>query len=160
MVGQRLQAFQHDRGQATRAADAAATLRFCKTPGRRLMKSNWNTILTHPLGIFIAALLATFLWGSAFPVVKMSYVMLSIAKDDFFLQIEFAGYRFVLAAIFLMLLMRARGKFPTLNIEQTRSIAKVAIVQTFLQYLFFILGSARVAASGVQLYPVQLPCFK
>ncbi len=55
------------------------------------MKMNWATILTHPLGIFIAGLLATFLWGSAFPVVKMNYVMFSIAKDDFFYKLNLPG---------------------------------------------------------------------
>ena len=43
------------------------------------------------------ALLCCFLWGSAFPMVKIGYEMFSISESDTASQILFAGIRFALA---------------------------------------------------------------
>lgn len=48
---------------------------------------------THPIGVFIAAIVATFLWGSAFPFIKLSYAELGIQPQEVGEQILFAGYR-------------------------------------------------------------------
>lgn len=45
---------------------------------------------THPIGVFIAAIVATFLWGSAFPFIKLSYVELGIQPQEVGEQILFA----------------------------------------------------------------------
>lgn len=58
--------------------------------------------LQHPLGLMVAAVTATMLWGSAFPFVKVGYAIAGIRERATFLQLEFAGYRFTLAALLLI----------------------------------------------------------
>lgn len=104
------------------------------------MSLNAERIFTHPLGIIVAATGATFLWGSAFPFVKLSYEELQIAPDQVFEQMVFAGYRFVLAALMIIFFhVLVTGK---LGIQRGsgRVLIKVGLFQTFLQYLFFYIG--------------------
>ncbi len=103
---------------------------------------------THPLGIIVAALAATFLWGSAFPFIKLSYQALDIGTKDYFEQILFAGYRFLLASI--MIFMFLYGLKGTIRYQRgtAKRIVTVGLFQTFLQYIFFYIGMSY--CSGVQ----------
>lgn len=65
---------------------------------------------THPIGVFIAAIVATFLWGSAFPFIKLSYAELGIQPQEVGEQILFAGYRFLLSGVMLLLFFKVLGK--------------------------------------------------
>ncbi len=107
----------------------------------RIELSRPLAFLHHPLGRIFVATLATFLWGSAFPAVKVGYGIIGIQKQNTFLQLEFAGYRFVLAALLLILLSAVvnRGAF-TLNKRHILAVVKVGSAQTFLQYIFFYVG--------------------
>ena len=42
----------------------------------RKTTSEDREIFTHPIGVFIAAIVKNFLWGSAFPFIKLSYAEL------------------------------------------------------------------------------------
>ena len=42
----------------------------------------------------LLALFCMFLWGSAFPMIKLGYEALAISQDDFFGKLLFAGLRF------------------------------------------------------------------
>ncbi|WP_150700225.1 DMT family transporter [Pandoraea terrae] len=96
-----------------------------------------------PLGRPTTALLATCLWGSAFPVVKVGYRLLSIPRGNTFLQIEFAGYRFVIASIFLLALtLFSHRSLPTFDRRTFCAVVRVGFAQTFLQYTFFYAGIA------------------
>ena len=53
--------------------------------------------------IVIAAFICGFLWGSAFPCVKIGYRLFSVAADDTASQLLFAGIRFTLAGILVIL---------------------------------------------------------
>jgi drug/metabolite transporter (DMT)-like permease len=112
---------------------------------------------THPAGIMISSLLATLLWGSAVPFVKLSYVRLQITKSDVFEQLLFAGYRFALAGLLLYLLLQViswnqarQGKVVTVRHEKLGvwRLSRIALVQTFLQYVFFYIGLMH--SSGIQ----------
>ncbi|OXI78828.1 EamA family transporter [Burkholderia sp. AU33423] len=112
-------------------------------------RSGVTGFLAAPAGRFVTALTATCLWGSAFPVVKVGYGMLGIRRGDTFQQIEFAGYRFVLAALLLFALMAAaRVARPPLSRTTAVAIVRVGVVQTFLQYVFFYAGIA--LSSGME----------
>ncbi len=103
---------------------------------------------TSKLGVILAATGATFLWGSAFPFIKLSYEMLNIGSGDIYQQLLFAGYRFFLASIlifgFILLLTKKisyeKGTFSIL--------LRIALFQTFLQYVFFYIGLSY--STGVQ----------
>lgn len=92
----------------------------------------------------VIILLASFcclLWGSAYPAVKIGYSLFNIAADNIPSKLVFAGYRFTLAGVFVLLialiLRRNRFSFTKKNIGQ---IALLGLTQTSLQYIFFYIG--------------------
>lgn len=92
----------------------------------------------------VIILLASFcclLWGSAYPAVKIGYSLFNIAADNIPSKLVFAGYRFTLAGVFVLLialiLRRHRFSFTKKNIAQ---IALLGLTQTSLQYIFFYIG--------------------
>ncbi|MGN1385299.1 MAG: DMT family transporter [Bacillus sp. (in: firmicutes)] len=104
----------------------------------------------HPLGMALSVIAATFLWGSAFPVIKLSYQYLEIGPNEVGEQILFAGYRFFLAGIFIMAFYALIGKKADFKIQKSSlsTILTLAVLMTFLQYFFFYIGLSR--ATGVQ----------
>ncbi|MEI4831735.1 DMT family transporter [Bacillus sp. FJAT-53711] len=95
---------------------------------------------THPLGVFVAALSATFLWGSAFPFIKLSYVQLDIQPHEVGEQILFAGYRFFLAGVMLLFFFKALGKNVSFQKGTAKQLVQIGLFQTFLQYVCFYIG--------------------
>ncbi len=112
------------------------------------MKSTTEKIFTHPLGIMAAATGATFLWGSAFPMLKLSYAELAIGKEELFEQILFAGYRFTLAALLILLFMKLIGRNIGYQRGSLFGVARIGLFQTLLQYVFFYYGMS--GSTGVQ----------
>jgi len=104
------------------------------------MKSATEKFFTHPLGILAAATGAALLWGSAFPFIKMSYEELAIGHGAFFEQLLFAGYRFTLAAILILLLMKLTGRSIAYRRGSWKGIGRIGLSQTLLQYVFFYYG--------------------
>ncbi|RXT04158.1 DMT family transporter [Ammoniphilus sp. CFH 90114] len=103
---------------------------------------------THPLGIILAASGATFLWGSSFPFIKLSYAELDIGQGETFEQILFAGYRFILASLLILLFMRFIGRSARLKKSTIPQLTRVGLFQTLLQYLFFYVGLSY--STGIQ----------
>ena len=60
-----------------------------------------KNIFQSKIMVPILALFACFLWGSAFPTIKISYQEMAIASEDIYGKMLFAGYRFLLASLFL-----------------------------------------------------------
>ncbi|WP_256760944.1 DMT family transporter [Cohnella sp. WQ 127256] len=112
------------------------------------MQTTSEKIFTHPLGIMAAASGATFLWGSAFPVIKLSYDELGIGKNDVYEQILFAGYRFTLASILILLFMKLIGKSIAFQRGTLLGVGRIGMFQTLLQYVFFYYGIS--SSTGVQ----------
>ena len=102
---------------------------------------NAETFFRKPVNIFLIAILCTLLWGSAFPGVKMGYELLAIGADDLFSKILFAGCRFGLAGIFVLLFSVAKERRLLLpNRSNIGGITLLGLVQTSLQYIFFYIG--------------------
>lgn len=114
----------------------------------RQMKKETEARLTKPVTVCLIAALCCLLWGSAFPCVKISYEMFAIAGSDSFSQILFAGIRFFLAGILIIVFNLAAGRLLVPKKESTVPIIKLSMVQTVLQYLFFYIGLAN--TSGVK----------
>lgn len=104
-----------------------------------------NTAVMVPL-----ALLCCFLWGSAFPMVKTGYELFGVGENDTASQILFAGMRFALAGILVIIFGSAIAKKPLY--PKTKSevghILILALFQTVLQYIAFYIGLAH--TSGVK----------
>ncbi|MEN1969247.1 DMT family transporter [Lentibacillus sp. N15] len=105
--------------------------------------------LTQKWIVISIAVFCAILWGSAFPVLKVSYLELEMASDDTIAQIVFAGMRFLLAGLILlvgMLIMKPKALLVTRR--QAMFLVIFGIIQTALQYYFFYNGLAN--TSGMQ----------
>lgn len=92
---------------------------------------------------FILSLISCVLWGSAFPVLKISYVELNLGAGDVLGRIALGGIRFFLASLLLFLFTRLVFK-KNLNIG-SKNIFKLfmlGIFQTGLLYILFYNGIA------------------
>lgn len=100
-------------------------------------------------GVFALATLCCILWGSAYPAIKNGYALLHIASSDIASQMLFAGWRFALAGLILLLVAAAMKK-PILGLSgrQMGQVALLGLTQTSIQYVFFYIGLAH--ASGVK----------
>ena len=117
------------------------------------MKGKFSENTGHILqNSFLVGLLATvccFLWGSAFPCVKIGYRLFSIAERETGAQILFAGIRFLLAGaltITVSSIMRKRLLKPKKS--SWGMVCKLSLAQTIFQYLPFYIGLAYI--SGVK----------
>lgn len=99
--------------------------------------------LTNKYWVIFIALFCAVLWGSAFPVLKVSYVELHIAPNDEFALILFAGIRFFLASLIILgiisFILRQRVKVKINTIPQ---LFFLGVLQISLQYFFFYNGLA------------------
>ncbi|WP_246019590.1 DMT family transporter [Bacilliculturomica massiliensis] len=100
-------------------------------------------------GILLLAVIATMLWGSAFPAIKIGYQMFSISPGDTAAQLLFAGLRFALAGLMTILyglFTQRKMVFPSR--ANLGPIALLGLVQTAVQYVFFYVGLSH--TSGVK----------
>ncbi|MGI6056893.1 MAG: DMT family transporter [Bilifractor sp.] len=102
-----------------------------------------ETNLTKTPIIIILAFISCFLWGSAFPCIKIGYWMFDIAASDTASQIFFAGVRFTIAGLMVILigsLQQKRLAHP--RREMIGPVIGLSLMQTIGQYFFFYIGLA------------------
>lgn len=106
-------------------------------------------IFQHKASVISIAVFCSILWGSAFPVLKVSYEELQMAQSDIIAKIVFAGGRFLLAGVLVLLfLLISNRRQLRVTGKQFFVLVILGIVQTSLQYFFFYNGLANV--SGMQ----------
>ena len=102
---------------------------------------NKEKFFTNKVNIIFIAIICTFLWGSAFPSVKVGYELFNIASNDVGGKLIFAGYRFFLAGIFVLILqLLMKENIFKLSSKDLKEITILGVGQTTLQYIFFYLG--------------------
>lgn len=91
--------------------------------------------------VIAIAVFCSVLWGSAFPVTKLSYEEMQIAADDSVAKIVLAGMRFLLAGLILLVGMLAVNR-KALYVPRNKFLRLVifGFVQTTVQYYFFYIG--------------------
>ena len=102
-------------------------------------------IATLP-GVVLACLAACFLWGSAFPCVKIGYELFGVDAADVPSILAFAGTRFVIAGLMVvagMSVARRRAFLP--ERRDLPAIGTLSLFQTVLQYVLFYVGLANCA---------------
>ncbi len=105
-----------------------------------------KTIWTKKYFVVLMAVIACILWGSAFPVLKVTYAQLELRPDDVSSRLLLAGGRFFLAALLLFVLLKLVFKQPlTLEKHWIRPLFFLGLTQTGLQYFFFYNGLAYTA---------------
>nr|MBP3599396.1 DMT family transporter [Eubacterium sp.] len=103
--------------------------------------------------LFLGAFLATFLWGSAFPCIKIGYQWMNIASSDTGSQMLFAGMRFFVAGLLVLLVGSIGSKKVLVPQRESGRLSPwwilwlLALTQTFLQYFFYYIGLAHVSGT-------------
>ncbi len=92
---------------------------------------------------FFGAFICCFLWGSAFPGIKIGYEFWNIKQQETWRIIRFAGARFFLAGVLVILigsLIQRRPLIPKKS--EWPEIMLLSLFQTIGQYVFFYVGLA------------------
>ena len=104
-----------------------------------------KSLLENPTMVVIVAVLCCLLWGSAFPCIKLGYQLFDIPSGDSSSQILFAGIRFTLAGILVILAgSMMQGKILKPSKTAIPKVLKLCMFQTVLQYIFFYIGLAHI----------------
>lgn len=108
-----------------------------------MINFNAEKIFTNKRYIVLLAILCTFLWGSAYPAIKLGYDVFGIQSDDSFLKLTFAGYRFLIAGIILISIQKLMGKsIMPKSIADFKGFMFLGFVYTLMQYVFLYIGMA------------------
>jgi drug/metabolite transporter (DMT)-like permease len=100
-----------------------------------------NKTFTNKKFVASIATLCCLLWGSAYPAVKSGYILFNIDAFDISSKVVFAGYRFTLAGLLVLILAKIFGqKLFAFTKKSFLSLVMLGITQTTLQYIFFYIG--------------------
>ena len=89
----------------------------------------------------IMALICTVLWGSAFPVLKVSFKELNILPINIYSKLYFAGIRFFIAALALFIVTKFILKINfKIELKYFKQLLILGFFQTTLMYFFFYNG--------------------
>ena len=95
------------------------------------------------LTVFLGAFVCCFLWGSAFPMIKIGYGIWHIENNETWNMIRFAGIRFTLAGALVILFASLKNrKLLVPKNDEWGKIMLLSLFQTIGQYIFFYLGLA------------------
>lgn len=108
-----------------------------------------KNIWTNKFFVALMAVIACILWGSAFPVLKITYAELQIATSDVSARMLIAGARFLLAGLMVFAVQRLfLGNPVKIQRKNLMPLLMLGLAQTGLQYYFFYNGVA--AVSGIK----------
>lgn len=108
-----------------------------------MFKLDAEKIFTNKKYIILLAILCTFLWGSAYPAIKLGYDVFGIHSDDSYLKLIFAGYRFLIAGIILITIQKLMGKsIMPKAIGDFKGFMLLGFIYTLMQYVFLYIGMA------------------
>lgn len=100
-------------------------------------------IFSKPWVVCLCAIFCCILWGSAFPCVKIGYKLFWLDTSSPPTLILFAGIRFAVAGVFVIVFgSLSQKRFLLPKPDNWWRVGVVAIFQTGLQYTFFYIGLA------------------
>ncbi|HBJ2621092.1 TPA: DMT family transporter [Clostridium botulinum] len=98
-------------------------------------------LYTNRKNIVILAIISCILWGSAYPAIKVGYELFNIGTNDIGSKLIFAGYRFAIAGILVLVMeLINRKNIFKYSLKEFGEITLLGSTQTVLQYLFFYVG--------------------
>ncbi len=98
-------------------------------------KRNFNNNITFA----VLAVIATALWGTAFPGIKLGYEWFNISDTGS--KILFAGIRFMIAGASVLVFYTVKyKKIPVLTKQQLPPVLAMSLVQVAGDYFFYYLG--------------------
>ena len=106
-----------------------------------------SSIFQRPAWVALLAFLAAFSWGWAFPLVKLGFAEFGIAQDMTASKMLFAGLRFGLAGVIILLIALLTGRSfnykataPKGSISNALFLLLFALMNTTLHYAAFYIG--------------------
>ena len=100
-----------------------------------------KSIYTNRRNIVLLATLCCFLWGSAYPCIKIGYELFNIPTNDITSKFVFAGIRFFLAGLIVLAISLVLKKnIFSFNKKEILEMTFLGLGQTSLQYIFFYVG--------------------
>ena len=100
-----------------------------------------SSVLQKPVFAVLAAIFCTLLWGTAFPFIKLGYAAFAIDEGDIGSKLVFAGCRFFLAGLMVLVLLCVSNKrFVLPGKSDLLPVLSLGAVQTAAQYLFTYIG--------------------
>ena len=117
---------------------------------KKLKENTTNTASSHRTRILTiaGAVLCCILWGSAFPAIKTGYDIWGISGTDTMSIIEFAGIRFFIAGLLVILIASVTTSKPIImHKSDFFAVVILSLFQTIGQYVLFYVGLAH--TSGV-----------
>lgn len=118
------------------------------------MNQTKSSVLTRLPVLVACALLCNALWGSAIPGVKTGYQLFGIDTGHTPSMLLFAGIRFTLAGLMVLVagsLIEKRPLIPRGGFEW-RSIAIVGLFQTVIQYALYYTALPRIAGVTASIF--------
>lgn len=109
-----------------------------------------KSIWTRTYFIILMATICCMLWGSAFPCIKIGYNLFNIPSSSSAAQILFAGIRFTLSGIMVIIagsLLNKKFLFPN-SLKSFGLCLLLCLFQTIGQYIFFYIGLAHTSGSN------------
>ncbi len=96
--------------------------------------------------VCLGAIICCLLWGSAFPCVKIGYKLFAVDTESIPSLMLFAGMRFSLAGILVIVFgCITQKKFLLPKAKNLWRVGLVSVFQTIAQYSFFYIGLAHTA---------------
>ena len=115
---------------------------------RNNYKTAMKKIFTNPLYVTLLAILCNFLWGSAYPSVKIGYELFNIT-DSVFEKLFFAGLRFMAAGVMVLIVSwLTHRKFPRVSKAGAPYVLLMALIYTAVQYIFFYVGLSNTSGAN------------
>ena len=100
-----------------------------------------KSIYTNRRNIVLLATLCCFLWGSAYPCIKIGYELFNIPTNDITSKFVVAGSRFFLAGLIVLAISLVLKKnIFSFNKKEILEMTFLGLGQTSLQYIFFYVG--------------------
>lgn len=113
------------------------------------MKQSTNLFTRKGFVVFFA-LTAAITWAFAFPLIKLGFEAFQITNNDTAGKTLFAGTRFFLSGLFLILLAKTK-KSPFFHKEKSSSslgwLALLGLINTSFHYYFFYIGLSNCSGS-------------
>jgi len=107
-----------------------------------------NSFFSVKRNVIITAIVYTFMWGCAFPLVKICLQSFHIADADNMSKCLVAGVRFFLSGILTLSFCLFHNKEKlSIDLSQLKIALIYGILATFMQYAFTYIGLSRVEGS-------------
>ncbi|WP_053957487.1 DMT family transporter [Inediibacterium massiliense] len=111
------------------------------------MKNKSEIIFTKNYVIMIMAVISCFLWGSAFPSIKIGYNLFDIDGNNPYQKIMFAGLRFLLSSVMVFIFCILTKRSLRLKKADLQKVTILGLIQTAIQYMFFYIGLSNTSST-------------